>query len=87
MAVLQARDHYLAACSIDDRARLCACGAEMELDDCDRCEYGFTAYGELYEMDPLWYRPADIEPCESCMGAGGWWVCVDEPREIARVAS
>jgi hypothetical protein len=54
---------------------MCSCGCEMEHTRCDACEDGFTAPGELYEMDPLWYDEDDSEPCHQCNGRGGWWWC------------
>ncbi len=47
---------------------------------CEQCDDGYTADGELHEQDPLWYDEDDTEPCDSCHGAGGWFVCISSPE-------
>jgi len=39
-------------------------------EECWSC--GGTGYRELYDDDPLWYDPDDIEKCDVCDGEGGW---------------
>jgi hypothetical protein len=52
------------------------CGAPQERVACWRCQgEGETEDGELYESDPLWYDPEDVEPCSECQGKGRWWEC------------
>lgn len=52
------------------------CGNMMVSKVCNDCGGdGHTEYGELYEMDPLWYQPGDIERCSECNGLGGWTWC------------
>lgn len=41
---------------------------------------GYTEPGELYEQDPLWYGPDDIERCHECAGAGGTLLCASTPE-------
>lgn len=42
--------------------------------DCwNSCDEGYIT--DLYEQDPLWYYPGDVEPCDICHGKGGWRVC------------
>lgn len=70
--------HIAVSCDLEDGDRYCACGACMVRTDCI-CEDGYTAYGQLHEMDPLWYDEDDIRPCHECGGDGGWWVCPEGP--------
>ena len=38
------------------------CGSEMEFELCNSCGGdGMTEPGELYELDPLWYSPNDVQ--------------------------
>lgn len=84
MTIVAERQHYAASCSLDeDRTRYCACGAEMDFEECYACEDGYTAYGELHDMDPLWYDVDDIEACGECDGKGGWWICSAIRRDVA----
>jgi hypothetical protein len=73
--VVRELGHRAVICDLEDGERSCACGWAMDREDCGACEDGFTAYGELHDMDPLWYDVGDIEPCSQCDGQGGWWVC------------
>lgn len=53
------------------------CGSSVEFDSCNRCGGdGWTAIGELYEEDPLWYDVDDIRPCYDCGGECGWYFCI-----------
>ena len=61
------------------------CGTPMDWEDCDIC--GGEGYVDVYESDPLWYEPSDVEMCEQCSGFGGWYVCPsyhNHPTEIDR---
>lgn len=51
------------------------CGGDAVFERCDQCEDGYTAPGELYEGDPLWYDEDDTEPCSTCHGEGGFRFC------------
>ncbi len=62
------------------------CGTEMGRVQCESCEDGYTAPGELHEMDPLWYDEDDEEPCHICHGAGGWWACFGRCDDEAKAA-
>lgn len=54
------------------------CGHDVEFVTCESCGGdGHTGLGELYEQDPLWYDPDDIEVCQSCLGSGGDFWCVN----------
>lgn len=53
----------------------CVCGRGVERVECWQCRGdGWSAPGELHDVDPLWYDPDDVEPCDTCQGDGGWWV-------------
>lgn len=70
----------IAECPPEDGQRWdcqCArCGSSMDFERCDSCGGdGFTAPGDLYEEDPLWYDRDDVEPCQWCNGRGGWRRC------------
>ena len=65
-------------------APLCpTCGYRMEWRECEDCEDGHTPFGQLHEEDPLWYDLDDVEPCQVCDGAGGWWRCPNTPAWCA----
>lgn len=52
------------------------CQYDEEWRECWQCGgAGQTEPGELYEEDPMWYGPEDVEQCHECDGAGGWWQC------------
>lgn len=52
------------------------CGNLMVTKECNRCGgEGMTEPGELYELDPLWYDPNDVERCDECRGRGYWEWC------------
>lgn len=47
------------------------CGNGMVTRVCGACGgEGCTEPGELYEQDPLWYDPDDVEQCCECRGLG-----------------
>jgi len=48
------------------------CGNWQDWEHCDQCEDGYV---DLYDEDPLFYDEGDVEPCHTCDGHGGWWVC------------
>jgi hypothetical protein len=59
----------------DDFCKLCGC-CSLEWVDCWQCGgEGYTLPGDLYDEDPLWYDPEDVEPCHICHGTGGHRVC------------
>jgi hypothetical protein len=49
------------------------CGSDPDWVDCWKC--GGQCEFDLYEEDPLYYRPGDTELCDECDGAGGWDIC------------
>lgn len=58
------------------------CGSSCAFVRCwNGCEDGYIT--DLYELDPLWYDPEDIELCSECRGRGGWWHCLAEPAWCA----
>lgn len=53
----------------------CKC-CEMFFEECSVCGgTGQTEPGELYEEDPNWYHPDDVEACYQCGGEAGCWYC------------
>lgn len=57
------------------------CGSSIEWDHCSACNGdGWTAPGELHEMDPLWYDEDEVAPCSQCGGQGSWGGCVSSPE-------
>lgn len=49
----------------------------MEWETCPWCGgEGMTDPGELYEQDPLWYDPDDVEPCHQCGGEASFPICL-----------
>jgi hypothetical protein len=56
------------------------CGGECARVECENCDGGFTAPGDLHEMDPLNYDEDDVDPCGLCRSKGGWWVCANIPE-------
>lgn len=52
------------------------CGDETDWVRCHNafCDDGCTRPHEW--DDPLWYDPDDVEKCDVCNGAGGWWRCI-----------
>lgn len=62
----------------EDQSEDCKdCGGSTYFTDCWQC--GGEGYrDDLYEEDPMWYAPGDIETCEICEGKGGWYVCEDK---------
>jgi predicted RNA-binding Zn-ribbon protein involved in translation (DUF1610 family) len=56
------------------------CGEMKVWEDCDQCDDGYV---EVYDEDPLWYDPGDIERCHQCNGAGGWRVCPNVKQHFA----
>ena len=69
---------------MSDDGRCARCGGDMERVLCDSCGgSGQTEPGELYEEDPLWYDEDDSAPCNPCLGAGGWWRCVNSEEWCA----
>ena len=53
------------------------CGHSLTWVRCWSCGgEGWTEPGDLYELDPLWYDPDDVERCSFCLGHGGWTQCV-----------
>jgi len=68
----------------DDPLDFCpTCGTFLEWTDCDFC--GGEGVHEMYEADPLWYRPGDTEPCTQCGGDGGWLMCVNKDCAVGVV--
>lgn len=57
---------------MDDAPRCSICNCVLEWEDCGSCEDGYV---DLYEDDPLWYDPGDVELCNICGGNGGWLAC------------
>lgn len=52
------------------------CQYDEAWQECPSCHgSGQTEPGELYNLDPFWYAPEQVEPCSECAGAGGWWQC------------
>lgn len=57
------------------------CGSSLGFASCDSCAgEGWTAPGELFEENPLWYDEEDTMPCPSCYGFGGWHFCLSSPE-------
>lgn len=52
----------------------CGGGVDWELCTAIGCEDGYI---DVYEEDPLWYSPGDMEACDMCEGKGGWWICLN----------
>lgn len=52
------------------------CGSDMFWERCTQvgCDDGWI---DLYEDDPLWYDPGDVEACPICDGNAGWLICLD----------
>lgn len=48
------------------------CGCGLVWEDCSDCDDGYI---DMYDDDPLWYEPDDVEPCSTCRGKSGWWYC------------
>ncbi len=64
-----------------DESQFCTkCGDPLEWVDCPDC--GGDGVREVYEEDPLWYDPGDTEPCNPCLGQGGWWECPNAARHF-----
>lgn len=63
--------------TVDDTEYCRVCGAVLDWEDCSEpgCDGGETALGFLYEMAPLDYDEDETEPCTTCEGKGGWWLC------------
>ena len=61
-----------------DHDVMCVCGSDMEWIECPDCA-GEGYHDDLYEQDPTWYGPDDIEECETCQGKGGWYRCYSLP--------
>lgn len=58
-------------------AQCARCGSTLEWIACSACDgEGETAYGELYEQDPLWYLPSDTKPCHQCGGQASFPACI-----------
>lgn len=59
------------------------CGAELTWIECWKC----LGNGEfdLYEDDPIYYEPGEVETCDECGGDGGWLGC--EMKHSADCAS
>jgi hypothetical protein len=51
----------------------CKC-CDMEWEQCYVC--GGDGWLEVYDEDPLWYDPGDVEMCDECESRGGWWFCI-----------
>jgi hypothetical protein len=63
----------------DDSEPSCPkCGASMFWDECSAC--GGEGWIEVYDLDPLWYAPDDVERCEQCNGVGGYYVCLSATK-------
>jgi len=54
----------------------CSCCSEEWVDCCECGGEGTTLPGDLYEEDPCYYDPEDVEPCHMCRGTGGGYVCL-----------
>jgi len=57
----------------DDEMVCAICGQPLEWENCwNGCDDGFI---DRHDEDPLWYDEDDVEECDICDGAGGWWIC------------
>ena len=56
------------------------CGSTMGWENCNQvgCDDGET---DLYDIDPLWYGPNDVEVCDWCEVKGGYWVCFEKHED------
>jgi hypothetical protein len=63
------------ASGLEIECQCARCGGSTVWHDCWNCDDGYI---ELYDEDPLWYDPDDIEACDVCRGRGGWNCCGNE---------
>jgi hypothetical protein len=50
------------------------CGSSVDFEECSDC--GGEGTHDFAEDDPIQYGPSDVQPCGTCEGSGGWWMCL-----------